>query len=145
MWLDGIYMASPFYAQWTAFYDSKNTTAWNDIVNQFDLIDKYTSVPGGSGLLFHGYDESKKASWADPVTGACPHVWDRALGWYFMALVDILEYFPKSHVGYARLLAYLKKVAKGVLDAQDSGTGGWWLIMTPGYVVFGSRCQRAMS
>lgn len=72
MWLDGIYMAHPFYAQWTQLFESSNTTAWDDIVLQFDLIEAHCRNKT-SNLLVHGYDESKVAKWADPSTGAAPH------------------------------------------------------------------------
>jgi len=66
--------------------------------------------------------------WADPVTGASPHVWDRAVGWYFVALVEVLEVFPETHPGYAKLKTYLTTLADGLQKAQDV-SGGWWLIM----------------
>ena len=72
MWLDGIYMAQPFYAQWTQLFEPTNNTAWNDIVLQFDLIELHCRNTT-SNLLVHGYDESKVAVWADPVTGGAPH------------------------------------------------------------------------
>lgn len=80
MWLDGIFMADSFYAKWTRSFDAGNTAAWDDIVLQFDTIEAHTRNKT-SGLLAHGYDESKAAVWADPVTGAAPLVWDRAVGW----------------------------------------------------------------
>lgn len=132
MWLDGIYMADVFYAQYTQLFEPTSTAAWDDIILQYDLIEKYTRNKT-SGLLAHGYDESKVASWADPVTGAAPMVWDRAVGWYAMALVDTLDYFPKSHPGYARLLNYLRTLAVGLKKAQDPASGGWWLVMNEPY------------
>ena len=131
MWLDGIYMADTFYATYTSYFEPENTTAWNDIALQFDLIEKHTRNKT-SGLLQHGYDESKKARWADPVTGASPHVWDRAVGWYFMALVEVLQVYPKELPGYGRLKTYLTTLAEGVKKAQDS-SGGWWLVMDEPY------------
>ena len=44
-----------------------------------------------SGLLVHGYDASRRAPWADKVTGASPVVWGRSLAWYTVGLVDALE------------------------------------------------------
>ena len=131
MWLDGIYMASPFYATYTSLFEPTNTTAWNDIALQFDLIEQHTRNKT-TNLLYHGYDESKTAVWADPVTGASPHVWDRALGWYFMALVEVLQVYPKENSGYARLKGYLTTLADGVQKAQDV-SGGWWLVMDEPY------------
>lgn len=131
MWLDGIYMAQPFYATYTHYFEQDNITAWEDIVHQFDLIENHTRNKT-SGLLVHGYDESKKAVWAHPVTGACPHVWDRAVGWYFMALVDVLQVYPKELPGYERLMGYLETLAVGLKKAQDE-SGGWWLVMDEPY------------
>ncbi|KAF2761248.1 Six-hairpin glycosidase [Pseudovirgaria hyperparasitica] len=132
MWLDGLFMQSDFYARYTSFFDSSNVTAWNDIVHQFELIEEHTRDPE-SGLLFHGYDESKVAVWADPVTGACPHIWDRAVGWYAMALLDVLDYLPKSNPGYAKLKGYFTTLAAAIIESQDSATGGWWLVMDEPY------------
>ncbi|KAF5007140.1 hypothetical protein FDECE_6526 [Fusarium decemcellulare] len=132
MWLDGIYMLDVFYARWTYEFEPDNTTAWDDIALQFDLIDAgTTSDKRTNGLPVHGFDVSKKQVWADPVTGAAPHVWGRAVGWYIMALVDTLDYFPESHNGRKRLLKYLKSVADAIVAAQDKTTKGWWLIMDP--------------
>jgi len=131
MWLDGIYMADTFYATYTSYFEPENTTAWEDIALQFDLIESRTRNKT-SNLLQHGYDESKKAIWADPITGASPHVWDRAVGWYFMALVEVLQVYPKELSGYNRLETYLTTLAEGVKKAQDS-SGGWWLVMDEPY------------
>ncbi|OBT55386.1 hypothetical protein VE04_05398 [Pseudogymnoascus sp. 24MN13] len=131
MWLDGIYMAQPFYAEWTGMFDATNEKIWDDIVLQFDLIEQHCRNKT-SNLLAHGYDESKVASWAEPVTGAAPHVWDRAVGWYAMALVDVLDYLPKEHAGHAKLVGYLDTLADGLNRAQDK-SGGWWLVMDEPY------------
>ncbi|KAI5780077.1 glycosyl hydrolase [Geopyxis carbonaria] len=128
MWLDGIYMVQPFFAQWTATYDAANTTAWNDIVLQFRLVEENTRN-ATTGLLAHGYDESLTAVWAIPPTGVAPEVWGRALGWYAMALVDVLYYFPASHSGRAELIRYFKRVMAAIKAAQST-EGGWWLVMS---------------
>jgi unsaturated rhamnogalacturonyl hydrolase len=47
-----------------------------------------------SGLLFHGWDESKKQQWCDPVTGRSPEIWSRSMGWYAMAINK--GYLPAS-------------------------------------------------
>jgi rhamnogalacturonyl hydrolase YesR len=132
MWLDGIYMADTFYATYTSYFEPDNTTAWNDIQLQFDLIEEHTRNHT-SNLLYHGYSEDKSTVWADPVTGASPYVWDRALGWYFVALVEVLEVFPQSHPGYDKLLGYYTTLADGIEKAQDF-SGGWWLIMDEEFV-----------
>ncbi|KAI0138650.1 glycoside hydrolase family 105 protein [Hypoxylon sp. NC0597] len=132
MWLDGIFMADSFYAKWTSLFDAKNETAWDDIARQYDNIEAHTRNRT-SGLLVHGYDESKKAVWADPVTGAAPLVWSRAVGWYFMSLLEVIPLFPKSHPGRARLTEYFVTLAAALKRAQDEESNGWWLIMSEPY------------
>ncbi|RYP64257.1 hypothetical protein DL769_006737 [Monosporascus sp. CRB-8-3] len=131
MWLDGIFMADTFYAKWTKMFDNDNTTAWDDILNQFVLIDSHTRNTT-SGLLAHGYDESKKAVWAHPVTGSAPLVWDRAVGWYFISLLEVIQLFPESHKGHSILVGFYTDLAAALKKAQDK-SGGWWLIMSEPY------------
>lgn len=131
MWLDGLFMAEPFYAQYTSMFEPDNATAWDDIVHQFDLIE-FHCPNQQTGLLYHGYDESFVAVWANNVTGASPHVWDRAVGWYFMALVDVLDWLPQSHPGHSRLLSYFTKLAVALKRNWDT-QGGWWLVMEAPY------------
>ncbi|KAI0882084.1 glycoside hydrolase family 105 protein [Annulohypoxylon maeteangense] len=132
MWLDGIFMADSFYAKWTSLFDAENKTAWDDIALQFDNIEAHTRNRT-SGLLVHGYDESKTAVWADPVTGAAPLVWSRAVGWYFMSLLEVIPLFPESHPGRARLTEYFTTLAAALKKAQDEESGNWWLIMSEPY------------
>ncbi|KAI3401945.1 hypothetical protein diail_6505 [Diaporthe ilicicola] len=128
MWLDGIFMADSFYAKYTSLYDNDNTTAWDDIVLQYDNIEKYCRNDV-TNLLVHGYDESRKAVWADALTGAAPLVWSRAVGWYMVSLLETIPLIPESHEGKDKLTGYFKTLAEGVLKAQDPSTAGWWLIM----------------
>ena len=89
MWLDGIYMQGPFYAEFAKTFDEP--AAFDDIVNQIIVIESHTRDPQ-TGLLYHGWDESKKQKWANPRTGCSPHFWGRAVGWYMMAIPDILDF-----------------------------------------------------
>lgn len=133
MWLDGLYMAMPFYAAYTSLFQPANTTAWDDILLQFSLIEAHCREPS-TKLLRHGYDESKRAVWADAVTGASPLVWIRAQGWYIMALVDVLEWFPREHKGWAMLKGWFLDLAGALRREQDADSGGWWLVMGKEYV-----------
>ena len=92
MWLDGLYMGEPFYAEYAATFHED--AAFEDIGNQFILMERHARDPK-TGLLYHGWDESKKQRWADPQTGRSPNFWGRAMGWYAMALADTLDYFPE--------------------------------------------------
>ncbi|KAF5354326.1 hypothetical protein D9756_007229 [Leucocoprinus leucothites] len=133
-WLDGIYMGDVFYAQYTKDFQPTNTTAWADITTQFNLMFQNSIQTAGAsnniGLLYHGYDYSQTAVWASQDRGHSPEVWDRALGWYAMALVDTLEIIPTSNPGHAKLLSILRTIAPKIRDAADPTSGVWWLVMT---------------
>ncbi|KAM5354106.1 hypothetical protein ACJ41O_000756 [Fusarium nematophilum] len=131
MWLDGIYMADSFYAKWTHLYDADNETAWDDILLQFELIDTNTRNES-SGLHVHGWAEGR-APWADPETGRAPNVWGRAVGWYFMSLVETLQFFPSYHPGRDQLLEYFESLAWALKRARDSNSGNWWQVMNEPY------------
>src|ERR1700722_18055974 len=86
MWLDGIYMGVPFYAEYTKIC-GQPSPAFNDIALQIRLIDQHTYDPV-SGLYYHGWDAAKSQPWANPITGCSSNFWGRADGWDAMALVD---------------------------------------------------------
>lgn len=133
MWLDGIFMADSFYAKWTHLFDRNNMTAWNDILLQFTLLGTHTRNTT-SNLLVHGWaDPAKAAKWADPSTGLAPHVWGRADGWFFMALLETLQLFPRAHPGWRTLHEMFVNLADGVQMAQDEASGGWWQVMDAPY------------
>lgn len=125
MWLDGLYMGEPFYAEYSAVFGEDN---WNDIANQFVWMEKHARDPK-TGLLYHGWDESKEQKWANKTTGLSPHVWGRAMGWYAMALVDVLDTFPKNHPRRAELVAILNREAEAIAKYQDKKSGVWYDIV----------------
>ncbi|MGH9524558.1 MAG: glycoside hydrolase family 88 protein [Terriglobales bacterium] len=126
MWLDGLYMAEPFYAQYASMFQEPKD--FDDIAHQFVLIEQHTRDPK-TGLLYHGWDESKQMGWANKQTGAAPDFWARADGWYAMALVDSLPWFPKDHPGRAQLIAILERLAPAIAATQDPETGLWYEVM----------------
>jgi unsaturated rhamnogalacturonyl hydrolase len=129
MWLDGLYMGSPFLAQYAV---EKNEPAlFDDVANQIYLIDLHT-YDIEKQLYYHGWDESKEQRWADPSTGCSPHFWGRAMGWFSMALVDVLDFIPPSHPEREAIISVLKKLAWGVKRYQDSESGVWWQVLDMG-------------
>jgi unsaturated rhamnogalacturonyl hydrolase len=126
MWLDGIYMAGPFYAQFASTFD--DLAAFDDVAHQIILIEKHTRDPK-TGLLYHGWDESKKQGWANPETGQSPHFWGRAIGWYVMAIVDILDYFPADHTKRGEIIAILQRLVDALSKVRDPSTGTWYQIL----------------
>lgn len=126
MWLDGLYMGEPFYAEYANLMHEDTT--FNDIAKQFILMERHARDPQ-TGLLYHAWDESKKQKWANQATGVSPHFWLRAMGWYAMALVDVLDYFPESHPQRQTLLSILERTALAVQKYQDARSGLWYQVM----------------
>ncbi|RYZ16847.1 MAG: glycoside hydrolase family 88 protein, partial [Chitinophagaceae bacterium] len=116
------YMGQPFYAQYALA--TGNEAAFNDITRQFVLIEGHARDPK-TGLLYHGWDETRQQKWADKTTGLSPNVWGRALGWYGMALVDALEFYPEKHPGRDSLIGILNRFAAAVVKVQDT-SGAWY-------------------
>lgn len=131
MWLDGIYMGGPFLAKYGYLFN--DSTAIDEAVRQTTLIASRV-LNEETGLLYHAWDYDKNASWADPINGLSPEVWSRGMGWYMMALVDILTYLQPTHPGYQELINILQKAAKGVKDCQDPSTGLWYQVMDKGQI-----------
>lgn len=122
MWLDGLYMAGPFLAEYARVYREPDLV--RELVFQFTLAERGTRNPA-TGLLHHGWDESRTQAWADPVTGRSPHVWGRSVGWYLMALVDCLSLLPRTSPEAETLAFILSSTARGMLPYQDRDTGLW--------------------
>jgi len=126
MWLDGLYMGAPFYAQYSRIFGEEK--GFDDVVEQILLIDRHAYDPD-KGLHYHAWDEKREQIWANPETGASPHFWGRAEGWYAMALVDVLEEMPGTHHGVESIVEVLGRVADGIARYQDPDTGVWWQIL----------------
>jgi unsaturated rhamnogalacturonyl hydrolase len=129
MWLDGLYMGEPFYAEYAATFNEP--TAFDDIAKQFVLMELHAR-DAKTGLLYHGWDESRKQRWADAQTGCSPNFWGRAMGWYAMALVDTLDYFPRNHPQRDALVAILNRLAAAVSKYQEPKSGLWYQVLDKG-------------
>jgi unsaturated rhamnogalacturonyl hydrolase len=129
MWLDGLYMAEPFYAEYASI--SHHPEKFADITHQFALVAEHMR-DAKTGLLYHGWDESKEQRWADKKTGLSPEFWGRAMGWYMMALVDTLEFYSADDAGRKQLLAILEDEATALVRVQDSQTGLWYEVLDKG-------------
>ena len=126
MWLDGLYMGSPFYAQYAMVFAEPKI--FDDVVNQFVIVHKHT-YNAQTGLNYHGWDESKQQQWANKETGCSPNFWGRAEGWYAMAIVDVLDFLPRDHAGRPKLIKILNQVAAGIVKYQDPKTGLWYQVL----------------
>lgn len=129
MWLDGVYMGAPFYAQYAL--QNNEPEDFNEIGLWIKNVYSVT-YDVKTGLLYHAWDESKEQAWANKETGCASNFWGRGMGWYAMALVDVLDYFPKNHPDYQSILNITKEVAKTIVKYQDQETGAWYQVLDQG-------------
>jgi len=129
MWLDGLYMAEPFYTEYSVMFAKQKY--FDDIANQFLLIQKYLKDKK-TGLYYHGYDESKEEKWANPATGQSPSFWGRSMGWLMMALVDVLDYFPLEHPERKNLEIMFVNLSESLKKFRDEKTMLWYQVVDQG-------------
>lgn len=129
MWLDGLYMAEPFYARYAAMFQERK--AFDDISEQFLLAARHTRDPG-TGLLYHAWDERRSERWADSATGCSRNFWGRALGWYMMALVDVLDDLPTDHPRRGELIGILRDLSGALIKVRDEHTSLYHQVLDQG-------------
>jgi unsaturated rhamnogalacturonyl hydrolase len=129
MWLDGLYMGTPFLARYAKEFNEPEL--FNDVVNQIVLVAKYTRDEK-TGLFYHGWDEKHQQNWANPETGRSPGFWGRSLGWYAMAMVDVLDYLPENHPRRKEVIGILDGLVKALVNVQDKKTGLWYQVPDQG-------------
>jgi unsaturated rhamnogalacturonyl hydrolase len=127
LWLDGTYMALPFLVRYGETFDDSKY-AYDEATKQLLLYASHLNDPS-TGLLFHAYDESGKQPWADPASHHSSVFWARSIGWYGMALVDVLETLPKDHPDRPKLIALVRQLAKAYASYQDPATGLWFNVV----------------
>ena len=126
VWLDGVYMSMPYYAEYA--FRNNDVDVYQDIVNQFRTVAKHT-YDAENDVYRHACDVSKRQKWADPVTGQSQHCWGRAMGWFSMACVDVLDFMPEHEPGREEILAILEKLVKQIKARQDAKTGVWYQVI----------------
>ncbi|MBN1415961.1 MAG: glycoside hydrolase family 88 protein [Bacteroidales bacterium] len=129
MWLDGIYMSSPFLAQYANEF---NKPDWFDTI-AYQIMHIYTKTyDPNTGLLYHAWDESKTQQWCNPATGQSKEFWGRAIGWYMMAIVDVLGYLPDDHPKRDSIINILVSTSEALLRVRDPETGLWYQVLDKG-------------
>ncbi|MFF4513278.1 glycoside hydrolase family 88/105 protein [Streptomyces mirabilis] len=129
LWSDGVYMVNPFLVEYGKEFGDA-TYANDEAAKQLYVYGNHLQV--ASGLLKHAYDESKTASWADPATGLAPEHWCRAVGWYAMAIVNVLDAIPVNHPRRPQLVGIFRRLAAGLEKYQDPATGRWFQVIDKG-------------
>ncbi|MFC0876394.1 glycoside hydrolase family 88 protein [Saccharicrinis sp. FJH2] len=129
MWADGIYMAEPFLLEYGSMFNDMEY-ATNEATKQTTLLAAH-AYDESNHLIYHGWDETKAASWAD-ANGRSPEVWSRGMGWYCMALVDMLDILPTDHAKYQDFISLVQGLAQGIKENQDNSTGLWYQVVDKG-------------
>lgn len=129
LWSDGVYMVNPFLVEYGKEFGDA-TYANDEAAKQLYVYGNHLQV--ANGLLKHAYDESKTASWADPATGLAPEHWCRAVGWYAMAIVNVLDAIPVDHPRRPQLVGIFRRLAAGLEKTQDPATGRWFQVIDKG-------------
>ncbi|MFF2124427.1 glycoside hydrolase family 105 protein [Streptomyces olivochromogenes] len=129
LWSDGVYMVNPFLVEYGKEFGD-TTYANDEAAKQLYVYGNHLQV--ANGLLKHAYDESKTASWADPATGLAPEHWCRAVGWYAMAIVNVLDAIPVNHPRRPQLIGIFRRLAAGLEKYQDPATGRWFQVIDKG-------------
>lgn len=129
MWLDGLFMGGPIAVEYAAKFG--HPEFFDSVALQAKLMAQHNRDPK-TGLLLHGWDQSRKAAWADPETGRAPEIWGRALGWYVTALMDILDFLPQSHPDRPTLLHILEDMLSRIVRYADKTDGRWYQVIDKG-------------
>lgn len=130
MWLDGTYMSDVFMMQYAKAFDEP--ALFKEAMQQINLVHEHNGDPE-TGLLYHGWDESGNPAWANEETGTSPEFWSRGIGWYYLALLECIDYIPLESPDRKELGTLFREVTKPVLKFQDQKTGLWYQLINKGY------------
>ncbi|MDG0792171.1 glycoside hydrolase family 88 protein [Cohnella ginsengisoli] len=125
MWLDGVYMTSPFLTRYARMFECPQW--YDEAAHEILLMERHARDPQ-TGLLYHGWDESGEQAWANRSTGCSPNFWSRAMGWYVMAVVDVLDDLPPDHPKRGLIVGLFYRLAEAIIRAQDADTGLWYQV-----------------
>jgi len=130
LWLDGMFMSMPFLVQYDAtFGDRKNAS--REAAHQLLIYARHLSDPK-TGLLFHAYDETGTQAWAQPESHHSSFFWARSIGWYGVAVIDVLEVMPKNDPDRAKLITLLRQIVSAIARFQDQQSGLWYNVVDKG-------------
>lgn len=126
LWLDGVYMMGPFLVRYGVTFGDPE--AIDETTHEILLVARYLRDPR-TGLYYHGWDEKRQQIWADSITGRSANFWGRGMGWYAMALVDVLDWLPADHPDRPTIIRILQDLAEAVARVQDPVTGLWYQVL----------------
>ncbi|MDR3336615.1 MAG: glycoside hydrolase family 88 protein [Treponema sp.] len=126
MWLDGLYMIGPFAVMYAHYFEKPYF--FEKIYQQMSLM-RRNMTDAKTGLLYHAWDDSKIAEWADKETGLSSQIWGRAVGWYAVAIMDILDYLPENHPCRNEFINAGLEIIQALVRFQDEETGLWYQVL----------------
>jgi unsaturated rhamnogalacturonyl hydrolase len=130
LWGDGVFMSMPFLVRYgNMFGDSKYTN--DEAVHQLLTYSSHLNDPR-TGLMFHAYDESGQSAWADKETKHSAEIWCRAMGWFGMTLIEVLELLPRTHPMRPLLIGQIVLLVRAWARYQDEKTGLWYQVVDKG-------------
>jgi len=129
MWLDGLYMIGPYSVMYAHYFGKRYF--YETIYHQMKLMRRNMTDPN-TGLLYHAWDDSKEIDWADKHTGLSTEFWGRAIGWYAVAIMDILDYIPADHPRRHEFISAGIDVINALIRFQDEETGLWFQVVNKG-------------
>ncbi|MEC1263090.1 glycoside hydrolase family 105 protein [Bacillus swezeyi] len=129
MWLDGLYMGGPFALKYARAFNEPDL--YDMVILEESLMRKHTK-DHHTGLYYHAWDEQRKMPWADPESGCSPECWGRSIGWYALALSDMIELLPQDHGTRQEWTGALQEMVKNLADFQDEETGLWYQVVDKG-------------
>ena len=130
VWLDGIYMGLPFYTLSAQELKGKKQAKkyYDDAVDQITKTFRRT-YDVKTGLWKHAWDETHSMFWADKETGLSKHTWARAMGWFVMAMTEILDALPQDYARRAEVINILHQAMAAAVKYQDKDSGLWFDVM----------------
>lgn len=130
VWLDGIFMGLPYYTAAAPMLkgEKKAKKYYDDAVDQIIKTDKRT-FDEPTGLWKHAWDETHTMFWADSISGRSKHSWARAMGWYTMAMVEVLDNLPEDYSRRQEVIDVFQKAMAALVRYQDKKTGVWYDVL----------------
>lgn len=129
LWGDGVFMSMPFLVRYGRLFGD-SAYANDEAAKQ--LIVYASHLRSSEGLLYHAYDESGASTWANPSNHHSAEFWCRAMGWFGMTLIDVLDALPANHPKRPELIAILSDLVRGLAKYQDRRTGLWYEVVDKG-------------
>ncbi|MBQ4516514.1 MAG: glycoside hydrolase family 88 protein [Clostridia bacterium] len=129
MWLDSLYMVSELQMLYATKYNDEYFK--KQPVQQALLMYEHMQDPK-TKLLRHVWDASREITLCDKETGLTPEVWGRAMGWYVVSVLDIMEYLDKDSDDYKKLAEIEKEVLGAVLGFRDKEKKLWYQVVDKG-------------